>query len=76
MLRKTRPALCAAAFCLAGAAHAGVQLIAVGMIDGHFEDRSAETAAAPENGVAGNRLGGIGSADAPLSLCCRVCAAL
>ena len=61
MLRKTKPALCAAALCLAGAAHAGVQLIAVGTIDGHFEDRSAETAAALENGVAGNRLGGIGS---------------
>jgi hypothetical protein len=46
---------------LASAAHAGVDLIAIGTIDGAYEDLSAQTAAPLENGVPGNRLGGIGS---------------
>ena len=43
------------------AAHAGVDLIAIGGINGAYEDLSAETAAPLENGVPGDRLGGIGS---------------
>jgi hypothetical protein len=42
-------------------AHAGVDLIAVGSISGSYEDLSNDTAAPLENGVAGNRLGGLGS---------------
>ena len=43
------------------AAQAGVDLIATGTISGSFEDLSSRTAPALENGVAGNRLGGLGS---------------
>jgi hypothetical protein len=43
------------------AAHAGVDLIATGNISGSYEDLSSRTAPALENGVAGNRLGGLGS---------------
>jgi hypothetical protein len=46
---------------LASAAHAGVDLIAIGDIDGAYEDLAAQTAGPLENGVPGNRLGGIGS---------------
>jgi hypothetical protein len=60
MIKQTGLALVSATL-LAGAAHAGVQLIAIGTIDGTYEDRSAETGAALENDVHGNRLGGIGS---------------
>ena len=60
MIKQTGLALVSATL-LAGTAHAGVQLIAIGTIDGTYEDRSAETGAALENGVHGNRLGGIGS---------------
>jgi len=42
-------------------AHAGVDLIATGNISGLYEDLSSRTAPALENGVAGNRLGGLGS---------------
>lgn len=45
----------------APAAQAGVDLIAIGSISGTYEDLSAETAAPLENGVPGNRLGGMGS---------------
>lgn len=45
----------------ATAAHAGVDLIAIGNVSGAYEDFSTETAAPLENGLAGNRLGGIGS---------------
>lgn len=41
--------------------HASVDLIAKGSIDGHYEDLASRTAAPLENGVAGDRLGGIGS---------------
>ena len=46
---------------IAGTAQADVDLIAVGDISGAYEDLSSQTAAPLENGVAGNRLGGIGS---------------
>lgn len=42
-------------------AHAAVDLIAMGGIDGNYEDLDTQTAAPLENGVAGNRFGGIGS---------------
>jgi hypothetical protein len=42
-------------------ARAGVDLIAVGSISGSYEDFSTQTAKPLENGVPGNRLGGIGS---------------
>jgi hypothetical protein len=42
-------------------AYASVDLIAAGKIDGSYEDLSTQTAAPLENGVPGNRLGGIGS---------------
>jgi hypothetical protein len=50
-----------AASCLATAAQAHVELIAVGKLDGHQADKSSVTAAPLENGEAGNRLGGLGS---------------
>ncbi len=43
------------------AAHASVDLIAMGDIDGSYQDLSTQTAAPLENGVPGNRFGGIGS---------------
>lgn len=43
------------------AAHAAPDLVATGSLDGHLADRSTETAAPLENGVAGNLLGGLGS---------------
>jgi hypothetical protein len=45
----------------AAPAHAGVDLIAIGTINGAYEDLSRATAAPLENGVPGNRLGGLGS---------------
>ena len=50
-----------AALVAAGNAQASVDLVATGQIDGHLRDRSPQTAAALENGVPGNLLGGIGS---------------
>jgi hypothetical protein len=46
---------------LASGAHAGVDLIAIGGISGAYEDLASQTAAPLENGVPGNRFGGIGS---------------
>jgi hypothetical protein len=43
------------------AAHADPTLIAIGSISGTYEDFASETAAPLENGVPGNRLGGLGS---------------
>ncbi|HUL71770.1 MAG TPA: esterase-like activity of phytase family protein [Vicinamibacterales bacterium] len=54
-------ALCATLFATSGQA-AGPVLIAIGTISGFYEDFATETAPPLENGVAGNRLGGIGSA--------------
>src|SRR5215510_15041788 len=45
----------------AGVARAAVDLIAVGSISGTYEDFATETAAPLENGIPGNRLGGMGS---------------
>jgi hypothetical protein len=46
---------------IAATAHAGVDLIAIGKIDGHYEDYALNTAPALESGVPGNILGGLGS---------------
>ncbi|MDD5275060.1 MAG: esterase-like activity of phytase family protein [Methylovulum sp.] len=43
------------------AASAQVDLIAIGKVDGNYQDLSTRTASTLENGVAGNSLGGIGS---------------
>jgi hypothetical protein len=40
---------------------ASVDLMAIGIISGAYEDLASQTAAPLENGVPGNRLGGIGS---------------
>jgi hypothetical protein len=58
--RKLIPVLCASLFA-ASAAHAGVDLIAIGSISGTYEDFSTQTAGLLGNGVPGNRLGGMGS---------------
>ena len=50
-----------AACCIAANACAAPDLIALGSLDSHGADLSAETAGTLENGLAGNRLGGIGS---------------
>ena len=57
---KSRLAPLAFALC-ATAARAQVALIAKGAVSGAYEDLSGSTAAPLENGVAGNRLGGLGS---------------
>src|SRR5882672_8461972 len=46
---------------LASVALAEPQLIAIGSISGTYEDLAIETAPALENGIPGNRLGGVGS---------------
>ncbi|MGB0129257.1 MAG: esterase-like activity of phytase family protein [Rhodocyclaceae bacterium] len=43
------------------AAYAEVNLIAIGSVNGAYEDLAWESATPLENGVAGNRLGGLGS---------------
>lgn len=43
-------------------AQAGIQLIATSSTSGAYQDRSTDTSGTLENGVAGNRLGGLGSA--------------
>jgi hypothetical protein len=58
--QKLLPLLLGALFA-APAAQASVDLIAIGSISGTYEDLSSETAAPLENGVPGNRLGGMGS---------------
>ncbi len=45
----------------ASIAHAAPDLIAVGSISGTYEDFATETAGPLENGIPGNRLGGMGS---------------
>lgn len=45
----------------APAVQAGVDLIAIGQVDGNYQDLSAKSATTLENGVAGNILGGVGS---------------
>src|SRR5262245_51738474 len=46
---------------LAAAVQAGPTLIAIGSVSGTYEDLALETAPPLENGVPGNRLGGLGS---------------
>jgi hypothetical protein len=46
---------------LASSAHAETKLVAIGSISGTYEDLAVETAAPLENGIPGNRLGGVGS---------------
>src|SRR5882757_10330415 len=50
-----------AAQATATVAHAEIELIAIGSISGSYADLATESAAPLENGVVGNRLGGIGS---------------
>lgn len=49
------------ALCSAPPTHAAVDLIAIGSLSGAYEDLSTETAGPLENGISGNRLGGVGS---------------
>lgn len=59
--RLATPIALALALIASPAAHAGVQLIAVGSLDAHGGDKAVLTAAALENGTPGNQLGGLGS---------------
>lgn len=61
-MRRSVLFLSVACFALAAAAHAEPRLLATASLDAHGHDLSAETAAPLENGVAGNLLGGMGSA--------------
>jgi hypothetical protein len=58
--KKLLPLLISSLFA-SSAAQAGVDLIAIGGISGAYEDLAAQTAGPLENGVPGNRFGGIGS---------------
>jgi hypothetical protein len=60
MSQKKITALLLASFLFAPAAHA-TDLIAIGTVSGAYEDFATQTAAPLENGVPGNRLGGVGS---------------
>lgn len=48
-------------FFAASSAHAAIDLIAIGTVDGNYQDLSARTAGLLESGVPGNILGGVGS---------------
>ncbi len=61
MTRKHSISLAVVSLFAATTAHAGVDLIAIGSLDGNSADLSVATAAPLENGIAGNLLGGIGS---------------
>lgn len=61
MIRKELPALLIPLLFASTAVHASVDLIAIGGVSGSYEDLAAQTAGPLENGVPGNRLGGIGS---------------
>jgi hypothetical protein len=61
MFKKTLLLRALAAAALIPAAHASVDLIAIGSISGAYEDLSTRTSAPLENGIPGNRLGGLGS---------------
>jgi hypothetical protein len=50
-----------ASLMVAPAAHATIDLIAMESVSGRYEDFSTQTSGPLENGVAGNRLGGMGS---------------
>ena len=53
--------LAIALFLFAKGAYASTDLIAIGTVSGAYEDFAAQTAGLLENGVPGNRLGGLGS---------------
>ena len=57
MTRKKLLPLVISSLLASTAVHAGVDLIAVGNIDGSYEDLATQTADPLENGVPGNRLG-------------------
>lgn len=59
--RLATPIALALALVASPGARAGVQLIAVGSLDGHGGDMAVLTAAPLENGTPGNQLGGLGS---------------
>jgi hypothetical protein len=60
--RKTLAATTLAALLSASAAYASDPvLVAIGTVPGTYEDFSTQTAAPLENGIAGNKLGGLGS---------------
>jgi hypothetical protein len=61
MPRKYLLALVLALLFAASTAHAAIDLIAIGSVSGSYEDFAIATAGPLENGVPGNRLGGIGS---------------
>jgi hypothetical protein len=61
MYKKSLLAAFVAASLPFGNAHAEPTLIAIGTIDGNYEDLATNTRAPLENGIAGNKLGGIGS---------------
>ncbi|MGZ8191499.1 MAG: esterase-like activity of phytase family protein [Methylococcaceae bacterium] len=48
-------------FFAASSAHAAIDLIAIGTVDGNYQDLSARTTGPLESGVPGNILGGVGS---------------
>lgn len=60
MNKKLLPALIASLLAPV-VSHAAVELIAISEISGAYEDLASQTAAPLENGVPGNRLGGLGS---------------
>ncbi len=61
IMKKNLASFLLASLVTAPAAHAAVDLIAIGSISGTYEDLSTKTADPLENGIAGNRLGGMGS---------------
>jgi hypothetical protein len=61
MFKKRIIPLLVTALFVAPAAYAGVDLIAIGSVSGSYEDFATQTSGALENGVPGNRLGGLGS---------------
>src|SRR5262245_43051144 len=61
MARKTLIPLLFVSLFATPAAHATIDLIAIGSVSGTYEDFATETAGALENGIAGNLLGGMGS---------------
>jgi hypothetical protein len=61
MHKKKLTTLLLGGFLLAPAAHANTELIAIGSVSGAYEDFATKTADPLENGIPGNRLGGLGS---------------
>lgn len=61
MNTKRAATLLLAAFLLVPVAYADTELIAIGTVSGAYEDFATKTADPLENGIPGNRLGGLGS---------------